>query len=270
MDPITRYELAKFEIAQRHEQAARERLAARTGPRQVTADQEGSIWRRWMQRRAGRPPDPRHEPRLISDAGGATAGVGVSSPDHPIARRSRREGPMHPIVAHELARGRIADFHHQARAGAPPPRRTRRRAGPRPPAGRYRPSRCPIRRASFGGSWPASGRRRPLTNGQEFATKLTTKVAGRIHPRLEYPAPNNDCGSRLLRRPTGAEARAAGRSIEIARVQESIRNDPDTRPQRPPRRPPRAAATRAARPRRPRQPVRPPSCTRTRSAPAKA
>ena len=49
--PITRYELAKFEIGQRHEQAARERLAREARSSASDADQEVSIWRRWMQRR---------------------------------------------------------------------------------------------------------------------------------------------------------------------------------------------------------------------------
>ena len=54
MDPITRYDLAKFEIGQRHEQAARERLArdARNARSEASdGEQEVSIWRRWMQRR---------------------------------------------------------------------------------------------------------------------------------------------------------------------------------------------------------------------------
>jgi len=51
MDPITRYGLAKFEIAQRHEQAARERLARPNRAEASDNEQEGSIWRRWMQRR---------------------------------------------------------------------------------------------------------------------------------------------------------------------------------------------------------------------------
>lgn len=51
MDPITRYDLAKFEIAQRHEQAARERLVRKNRAEASDSEQEGSIWRRWMQRR---------------------------------------------------------------------------------------------------------------------------------------------------------------------------------------------------------------------------
>ena len=51
MDPINRYNLAKFEIAQRHEQAARERLARPNRAEASDNEQEGSIWRRWMQRR---------------------------------------------------------------------------------------------------------------------------------------------------------------------------------------------------------------------------
>jgi hypothetical protein len=51
MDPMTRYELAKLEITQRHEQAARERLARNTRAEASDNEQEDSIWRRWMQRR---------------------------------------------------------------------------------------------------------------------------------------------------------------------------------------------------------------------------
>ena len=51
MDPQTRYHLAKFEMAQRHEQAARERLVRDNRAETSDTEQEGSIWRRWMQRR---------------------------------------------------------------------------------------------------------------------------------------------------------------------------------------------------------------------------
>jgi hypothetical protein len=51
MDPITRLDLAKFEINQRHEQAARERLAREARNAASDGEQEVSIWRRWMQRR---------------------------------------------------------------------------------------------------------------------------------------------------------------------------------------------------------------------------
>jgi hypothetical protein len=51
MDPITRYDLAKFEIKQRHEQAARERLAREARSASSDNEQEVSVWRRWMQRR---------------------------------------------------------------------------------------------------------------------------------------------------------------------------------------------------------------------------
>jgi len=51
MDPITRYDLAKFEIKQRHEQAARERMFKKDRALSSDNEQEGSIWRRWMQRR---------------------------------------------------------------------------------------------------------------------------------------------------------------------------------------------------------------------------
>jgi hypothetical protein len=51
MDPITRYDLAKFEIKQRHEQAARERLARNARAATSDTEQEASVWRRWIQRR---------------------------------------------------------------------------------------------------------------------------------------------------------------------------------------------------------------------------
>jgi hypothetical protein len=51
MDAINRLELAKFEINQRHEQAARERLAREARSAASDGEQEVSIWRRWMQRR---------------------------------------------------------------------------------------------------------------------------------------------------------------------------------------------------------------------------
>ena len=51
MDPMTRYEIAKFEISQRHEQAARERLARDARAAASDGEQEVSVWRRWMQRR---------------------------------------------------------------------------------------------------------------------------------------------------------------------------------------------------------------------------
>ena len=51
MDPLTAYDLAKFRIAELHEQSARERLARKGRAEASDSEQEGSIWRRWMQRR---------------------------------------------------------------------------------------------------------------------------------------------------------------------------------------------------------------------------
>ena len=51
MDPQTRYHLARFEMDQRHEQAARERMVRQNRAEASDNEQEGSIWRRWMQRR---------------------------------------------------------------------------------------------------------------------------------------------------------------------------------------------------------------------------
>jgi hypothetical protein len=51
MDPLNAYDLAKFRIAELHEQAARERLARKNRAEASDSEQESSIWRRWMQRR---------------------------------------------------------------------------------------------------------------------------------------------------------------------------------------------------------------------------
>jgi hypothetical protein len=51
MDPLTAYDLAKFRIAELHEQAARERLVRKNRSEASDNEHEGSIWRRWMQRR---------------------------------------------------------------------------------------------------------------------------------------------------------------------------------------------------------------------------
>lgn len=50
MDPISTYELAKLRIAERHEEAARERLA-RLARASSNEEPEHGIWKRWMQRR---------------------------------------------------------------------------------------------------------------------------------------------------------------------------------------------------------------------------
>ena len=51
MNPITSYDLAKFRIAELHEEAARERLARQGRSQMSDSEQEGSVWRRWLQRR---------------------------------------------------------------------------------------------------------------------------------------------------------------------------------------------------------------------------
>ena len=50
MDPITSYDLAKFRIAELHEEAARERLVRQGRSYTSDSEQEGSVWRRWLQR----------------------------------------------------------------------------------------------------------------------------------------------------------------------------------------------------------------------------
>jgi len=51
MNPITSYDLAKFRIAELHEEAARERMVRQGRSQMSDGEQEGSVWRRWMQRR---------------------------------------------------------------------------------------------------------------------------------------------------------------------------------------------------------------------------
>ena len=77
------------------------------------------------------------------------------------------------------------------------------------------PRRLPGRRATFGATWYRVGQR--------------------------------DCGSRLLRTPLGPASRAAGRSVTIARAEESMPPMATTipsRPAHPPRHPPAAFARR--------------------------
>jgi hypothetical protein len=47
MDPMTAYTVARLRMAERHQQAARERLARFRGD----DEQETSVWRRWTLRR---------------------------------------------------------------------------------------------------------------------------------------------------------------------------------------------------------------------------
>lgn len=50
MNPLSSYELAKLRIAERHEEAARERLARLARASSNEAAEQG-IWKRWMERR---------------------------------------------------------------------------------------------------------------------------------------------------------------------------------------------------------------------------
>lgn len=50
MNTLSTYELAKLRIAERHEDAARERLARLARAQSDQATEQG-IWKRWMQRR---------------------------------------------------------------------------------------------------------------------------------------------------------------------------------------------------------------------------
>jgi hypothetical protein len=50
MDPLTAYDVAKFRIAERHEQAAQERMARQGRSFAGSGEQETSIWRRWTVR----------------------------------------------------------------------------------------------------------------------------------------------------------------------------------------------------------------------------
>ena len=55
MDPLTAYDLAKLRIEERHQEAARERLAKSARATGSDDEQETSVWRRWTLRRvAGR------------------------------------------------------------------------------------------------------------------------------------------------------------------------------------------------------------------------
>lgn len=51
MDPFTAFELAKLRIAERHEQAARERLVRIARAATTDEEHEASVWRRWALRR---------------------------------------------------------------------------------------------------------------------------------------------------------------------------------------------------------------------------
>ena len=51
MDPLTAYGMAKLRMAERHEQASRERLAKVARSTGSDDEQETSVWRRWTLRR---------------------------------------------------------------------------------------------------------------------------------------------------------------------------------------------------------------------------
>ena len=51
MDPITRYDFAKLQMAERHEQAANARLATAGRSFAGVDEQETSVWRRWTVRK---------------------------------------------------------------------------------------------------------------------------------------------------------------------------------------------------------------------------
>ena len=50
MDPLTAYDVAKLQMAERHAQAARERMARGGRSFAGSDEQETSIWRRWTVR----------------------------------------------------------------------------------------------------------------------------------------------------------------------------------------------------------------------------
>lgn len=51
MDPMTSYELAKLRMAERQQDASRERLARAARATGSDDEQETSVWRRWTLRR---------------------------------------------------------------------------------------------------------------------------------------------------------------------------------------------------------------------------
>jgi hypothetical protein len=51
MHPLMAYEVAKLRMAERHEEAARERLANLARATGSDEEQEASVWRRWTLRR---------------------------------------------------------------------------------------------------------------------------------------------------------------------------------------------------------------------------
>ena len=51
MDPLTAYDVAKLRMAERHEDASRERVARLARATGSDDEQETSVWRRWTLRR---------------------------------------------------------------------------------------------------------------------------------------------------------------------------------------------------------------------------
>jgi hypothetical protein len=51
MHPLMAYEVAKLRMAERHEEASRERLAKLARATGSDEEQEASVWRRWTLRR---------------------------------------------------------------------------------------------------------------------------------------------------------------------------------------------------------------------------
>jgi hypothetical protein len=51
MNHLTAYDLAKLRIAERHEEAARERLVKLARAARSDEEHENSVWRRWTLRR---------------------------------------------------------------------------------------------------------------------------------------------------------------------------------------------------------------------------
>jgi hypothetical protein len=51
MDPLTAYDLAKLRMAERHQEASRERMAKLARMSGSDDEHETSVWRRWTLRR---------------------------------------------------------------------------------------------------------------------------------------------------------------------------------------------------------------------------
>jgi len=51
MDPLTAYDVAKLRMAERHQEASRERLGKLARATGSDDEQESSVWRRWTLRR---------------------------------------------------------------------------------------------------------------------------------------------------------------------------------------------------------------------------